>query len=424
MNAAAKKKRDAVIYLPSLFGSSDITVDAVARRIAVAFDRNQATGRAKYGVSEGNEFAFEGTSRTRLITVERHDPGAAAEPFIDVYGLDYRDTLREKYRERTPARQAISILWLLVSLFPRFVASVTRASKSRGEKFQIALAGGMLLMISVYLVMLIVTAAATALDLAGAMPAPAPELAAVTDPAAGAGAQFLEFLASLPPLQWAQTAIVIVTGLGLMSRQGLKQFVTDTAVDYAAGLDYLSTDQKKPTLIGQFSGLLETIAESDTDYDRIHVIGFSFGSIIAIDCIFQTSAPTPRFERISSLITVGSPFDIIRTFWPDYFSGRSKPPGTLQWVNIFSRNDVLSSNFSDKADAEAVEPEIGMGSAKDMLLPTNLHYGGSATRHLNLLERLNRGRNLHNEYWGGSDFAKSFLYQVVPDIWSGHSALK
>ncbi len=420
MSAATTKRRDAVIYLPGLFGAGDITVDAVARRIAVAFDRNQATGTAKFSISEGNEFAFEGSSRTRLITVQRHDGGGPAMPFIDVYQLDYRDTLREIYLGRAPARQVISIFWLLAGLLLRFLAAVRQKSKSPGEKFQVAAAGGVFLLISVYLVMLIATAAATALHLAGILPGAAP---ATDGGSTAAGVDWIaRKIADLLP--WAQSAIVILTGLGLFTRQGIKQFVTDTAVDYASGLDYLSTDRKKPTLIGQFAGLLETIAESDTDYDKIHVIGFSFGSIVAIDCIFQTSAPTPRFGRIDSLITVGSPFDIIRTFWPDYFKARKRSPGQMKWINVFSRNDVLSSNFSNEADPAIEKPEFGMGDKSNRLLPNNVHFGGSATRQMNLLERMNRARHLHIEYWGGSDFAKSFLYQIVPDVWAGHAALE
>ena len=95
MTVAVKSKRDAVIYLPGLFDSGQITVDAVTKRIAVAFDRNQATGKAQFGLTEGNEFEFEGTSRTRMITVQRSDPGSATKPFVDVYEFDYLETLKE-----------------------------------------------------------------------------------------------------------------------------------------------------------------------------------------------------------------------------------------------------------------------------------------------------------------------------------------
>ena len=83
-------------------------------------------------------------------------------------------------------------------------------------------------------------------------------------------------------------------GLGLFAKQRLKLVITDTNIEFAALLDYLSTGQRKAEITGQLAGLLEAISESGTSNRNVHVIGYSFGSIIAIDAIFPTSKPTKK----------------------------------------------------------------------------------------------------------------------------------
>jgi len=419
MSQAQQAKRDAVIYLPGLFGSGDISVDAIAKRIAVAFDRNQQDGKARFGISDGNEFEFEGQARTRQLTIQRTDPGKAPQSFIDIYAFDYRDTLKAKYIDRSPARQAMSILWLLITFFPRYLYSLFMPGKTLGEKLQVTLAGFMILLLVIYLFMLLYASAATLASSMDAIPAQQPMTG---------WSDFKALLNNLPGsfgfLHYIQSVVIVLTGLGLFFKQGLRQVIADVAINFAAGLDYLAADHQKTSIVGHFAGLLETIAESDIEYERIHVIGYSFGSIVAIDCIFQTSAPTPRFSRIDHLITVGSPGDIVRTFWPHYFDQRKLPSTRIKWVNVFSRNDILSSNFADRAGRAAQEPDFNIGEGEKTLKPTNVHYDGSFAHSMNLFERMNRARKLHAEYWGESDHARTFLYQQVPQIWSGHAALQ
>lgn len=158
----------------------------------------------------------------------------------------------------------------------------------------------------------------------------------------------LDMLGALP--EWLHLFVIWLTAIGLLTKFDVKAWIEQTGIEVVAADKYLSVDERRGSLQGQFAALLNHLAEKDdVKYDTIHVIGYSFGSIVALDALFPHNKPGPRFDRIDTLVTIGCPFDFIRTYWPDYFKGRKRREGTpRRWINIYARADVLGSNFRDE----------------------------------------------------------------------------
>ena len=80
--------------------------------------------------------------------------------------------------------------------------------------------------------------------------------------------------------------------------------------------------------------------------------------------------PAERIKVIRTLATVGCPYDLIRVFWPDYFTERFVASSVIEnWINIYSPIDVLGSNFRN--DSMKAEPEMkdAISSGNDQNTP-------------------------------------------------------
>jgi len=448
--------RDAIIFVPGLSaGEDDLTLEGAADRLAAALDHAADTPAARFTVSEGEKLTYgEGHFEAQRMAIHRLD-GDSVAPAFDLYELDYRSSLTATYKTRSPARQAWSILWLVMGNSWRFIPAVRERSKSGIDKLQLAIATSLLGVIALYLGLLIATAVGTTVEIIQATSGTSPaEQSAPQPPAEGeavraapgqtgeaAGPGELEgWLAGTQAtyqssLRFLQLSIVVLTGLGMFRRQTLKQTITELGVEYASVIDYLAGGLQRRNLRGQFRDMLEGIAALEISgsgagqsvdlHGKVHVLAYSFGSIVALDGIFRPNQPDPqkRFERIGSFVTVGSPFDIVRAFWPRYFADRRKPThaADLNWLNVYCRDDVLSSNFRNDDNVMDSSTE-----ALDELRPKNTAFPlvTQGEKPLGVIERLRRARYLHAQYWGPTARSDTFLNDLVPKMFAGSAVLR
>ncbi|HYG11364.1 MAG TPA: hypothetical protein VD835_15565, partial [Pyrinomonadaceae bacterium] len=148
-------EREAIIFIPAIGrGWDDPSIEGVARRIAFAIDRQSITEKAKAHV-EVAEQEYGTGYKCKMFTITKSD-GKSARPLIDVFGLDYNDTLVENYEKRTLLTK---IILLAVTLFDSFRRLLFRFhKKSKGIKEKIQLAYGLLVsgLLVVYLAFLII----------------------------------------------------------------------------------------------------------------------------------------------------------------------------------------------------------------------------------------------------------------------------
>ena len=116
-----------------------------------------------------------------------------------------------------------------------------------------------------------------------------------------------------------------------------------------AAMRYIEHDAQMIAVADAFDQAYDDIVEADPDAE-IHVLAFSFGSIVALDAMIPRRADVARRHlRLSSITTIGAPVDFIRLFYPDHFADRtdSRVLKTVPWMNIWIPRDVFGSDFGD-----------------------------------------------------------------------------
>jgi len=165
----------------------------------------------------------------------------------------------------------------------------------------------------------------------------------------------------------------------------------------------------------------------------VHVVGFSFGSLVAIDSMFPKQVAGRQWEGVDSLVTIGCPFDFIRTYWPEYFGTRE---GVLdkprKWYNVFAPADIFGSDFKDATyDFRSGKPktttDVGV-LLRDgkMWVPEVISYGDPRTlTDLGLWAQLTlAGFKAHLSYWEDADNAASCISPIVQKLYEGRPALR
>jgi hypothetical protein len=211
---------------------------------------------------------------------------------------------------------------------------------------------------------------------------------------------------------WGTILVVTMAAAGLFvpKPDAVRKVITNTATMIIAFISYLQYGERRGALSGNLVGLLEYIAQkSDVKYKRVHILAYSFGSLIALDILFPRGNDTPqRVREIRSLVTIGSPFDFVHMLWPKYFANRNPLPD-LVWYNIYSPEDVFSSNFrghskiesAQKGDEELTSPAEKLSNAAWLTPPTNIKYtlrnGDDQLTFWDLLQLM--GLRNHAKYW-------------------------
>lgn len=407
--AADAPPRDAIVLVAGLRPTDPVrSADEAARRIARAFEVN-ADPTAIFLVQESREQAVRDSAiATRCVTVLRRDRSGAERAVVDVYDLPYQSLIAGDDATRTPAGQALGVLGTLVGLFGRVVRYAFHPGKSRAEKWQVALGLACYAVLVGYVALLIVTAVAT---LAPHLPGVPPAVRRVTD----------------GPLAGMQAAIVALTALGLFNRASFKQTVQRAGAITHAVTRYLAAGEGASDVRGAFAALLQHVLEQKVDggcYARVHVIGYSFGSVLALDALFPCMQADAHLARVDSLTTIGCPFDLVRTYWPSYFAGRHAARGgaPATWLNVYAAADVLGSTFA--ASGKGAPPGIALTDRRVRAPDLLLRYGPAPeVGNRSLTEQLTLvGFRSHRTYWerAGSD---SCFGLVVPALFQGRPAL-
>ncbi|NGP89506.1 hypothetical protein [Fodinibius halophilus] len=384
MGNQSEKKRDAIIYVPALSREhGNDSIGAMANRLAGAFDRNAESGHTKFYVKKEAREEFR-EFNTRRLTIARK--GDDDTPVADLYELDYRDLLFSPLENRKPVVHLLSILWSCLGMFPRLFKGIGSTRKTSLEKGQVFYGWLMAFIVSFYFVIL--TGAFYSVVSEGRIIFENPQQVEISqniksnnggnivgadsvnevkavaedtttssgEPSSGFFHVVWRFLTLLPSL--FVSLVVVLAGVGMFSKNDFKKMISELGKELAAAENYLSVDEKRGKIRGQFATLLEHISEKEgesfTDYENIHLVSYSFGSIIALDSLFPNDSPlVPRFKMIDTLTTIGTPYDFISTYWPEYFKNRMQYEGTPgAWINIYMKSDVFGSNFIDSKTGE------------------------------------------------------------------------
>jgi hypothetical protein len=206
-------------------------------------------------------------------------------------------------------------------------------------------------------------------------------------------------------------AVGSATGITLVwvtARKALLKLAESTrkSLQYLDGHRYRDTVTQ--TLEEAIDGLLD-----DGWTGPFHLLGYSFGSLVAIDALFPESAPPAGIDRMGSavktLTTIGSPADAVRLYFPDYYPRTFARAPQLAWTNVFNAADVFGSNFHDGSDQVRAESPLDFGG----VTPTSLRYTNEKLSLGAVLK--GRGFKTHCGYWDTPGRANCM--DLVMDVW-------
>lgn len=405
-----KKIREAVVYIPGLMHDAKFeSIEAVGHRIARAMDNNDPDRAVSYSSATGENATYDGqTARTAVI---RRKVGKEQETeVVDVYEFDYRPLLLNGFEKRMPLVQAWQIFVTLLSNTPNFVASTVRKGQTIPQKLQVGLAGVLGISMFLYIILLLATVVGTTRQVTREVGNDVPAAQAQQEsetlqkakadpwadmrqdsrgwrarvdrwgpPAVGGTLStvatvltFAWWLISWPfiylwtlalhvwyartdVLIWMQTAVVTISFGGMVFRWNLKEKLEQVSTETTCASGYLAYGTGRNEIVGRLARLLDHVgSRPDVTYRNVHLVGYSFGSVVALDSVYQDSEVNETFRQVTTLSTIGCPADFIRTYWMDYFVGRhqmEKPEKKVYWVNVYAPADVLSSNFVEGGTA-------------------------------------------------------------------------
>jgi hypothetical protein len=374
-SAAGARAQPVLIYCPGLGKYSSNSADGVAEVLANVLDR-QRPGR--FAVS-----TLRHVTAPRGLLVGKSVLDHNDVPVLHVFELDYRRRLDPTSGPSGPAAPpgAVRSATYAVAGFAGLLAALGRPAKTRIAKWQLFYG--------------LVAVAALALC---ALVAAVSWLVA-----AGVGSWlphgFEHFLGLDASNVALTTGAVSVGGWALWRRKLLA-----LAASVQRNLRYFDEQRHRQTVILTLTDAVDGLRD-DGWSGPVHVLGYSFGSLVALDALFPMDAgPCSRLSgEISSLTTIGCPADAVRLYRPDYLAGRSTlVPAGFDWINVFNLADIFASNFTDGGDG------IGEGQPVDVagICPTNVRYGHEKLSTLNVLRA--KGFRTHDGYWGSAEEASCF----------------
>jgi len=436
-----------LIYLPPILAiHPEVELDRVGEKLAVAIDRQASEGAHVYRTV--SEFIEVRGKKERVCRILRMDPaGSNHHPLADLFMVDYRIGLLSRYRDAILAKKCVLAGIGLCEMFWRVMTCEIGRDKRRllsfKERVQSVLVLAILVVFAGYLTLMLVGAGSIANDKLFKPAASAVQTNGVSgnlhvppiEKANGFAERLergvLNCLRKVYEWSWASFAVAGVVTLS--DRGRLRDLLNRLSEELLAFVYYLSFADRRAEITGEVDDFVEGLVESGPGYRRFAVMGYSFGSIVALDVFCPPDGVRARrLDHVDTLITIGSPHDFILTYWTDYFANRDpghRLPAT--WLNIYSPTDVLSSQFektsSDRPDASSGGLENSFGR------PGLLAHGPteelvfrehSTSEELTLWSLLClRGLRAHSLYWSPDEQRdRNCFHLIAPRLFPEETA--
>ncbi|MGB0838424.1 MAG: hypothetical protein ACPGRE_10015 [Flavobacteriaceae bacterium] len=209
--------------------------------------------------------------------------------------------------------------------------------------------------------------------------------------------------------------IIAATGILLVLVPGANVLVTSLATEFVCANDYLDHGSQRQLIQGNLELLVDYITEEQQDC-KIHFHTYSFGSLLAMDYLFPSTSSVSNNakEFCEALITIGTPFEFINSYYPHFYENRNlELRNQLQWINVYSKLDALASNF--RFDHEIGEAEYGMDLQSKK--PENINYETASFSQTGILSfLLLYSIKAHRIYWDQNPEAQSCIGPIYREM--------
>lgn len=377
-----------------------------ATRLMNEMDLNNSDRRTKFYLQSGKVVYEEEVESDVVNIVEKK--GDTEKVVYRIYEFSYRDILCESFIKYNPLHKSALVFALVIQKMPSMFAKMFKKDPYQ-RPFQIFYVFMIFMIISALMLMLI----PTAIDLI---------LQAVGEKTLAGFFGDSKIVNALPAtvrdnftsngMGRLSRIFVAVAALIAVLMPNIKVNITALATEFVCAHYYLEYGQKSQKVLGRLDRLVEYISENEPDPIQIHYHAYSFGSIIAIDHLYPYgSRPAEALNQTELLVTIGTPFEFINAYYPDYFSERAQElDRKIHWINVFSVADALASNFRlDNGQGEAEYGIIPSGN-----LPVNQNYEISRLKGNGIISFIfMHSMRAHSVYWDTATNGQSCLKQIV-----------
>lgn len=374
-----------VLFVPGIEESPSNTGQRVAELMALDLSRGPGTYTVEHGPTsaDGTKMA----DHWRIVD-------EAGQPVLDLSTVDYRPLLRKNTGSgdgvKATLRQLVTALRCLGMTVPLLLSARKRA-KSGLARAQLGVGILAAVVLLVVLGLTVWTGGAA--------------LGRWNIPKLPESAENVAAMGLVAMLTWA-----------LVKSRPRLEAATETIRQF---LDYAHDANLVKGATNALRSALDPLVHANGPRN-VHVVGYSFGSLVALDLLFPKTAtrptPDPRYEAsIASLITIGCPVDFMRLYFPDYPGSRTARMDGLRWVNIFNPADVFGSNFLEDDDFSGTDESDATPAAFPgcECVPTSIRYTDERLSLRSVLFRA-RGFASHCQYWRDAD--RGDCLNLVTDV--------
>ncbi len=407
--AKPRRATEALIYIPGLaLGfAADKTPRGVIDRVTRAMDAH-AVGTATFSVEWQEAIFGEGSSDKPAATILRTD-GEETRPVVDVYVNEWATRFKDRWEKQNLfVRAGRTLLGLLG--FPKFIRFFrTSGKRTPFGRMQLALALVAVAVVAAYAAILVLAFGQLVYQTIQEQQPPAAGTPPVMETTTTDGSSSKasddsksdgDTMAALTLTQWL--AILGAAGAALVPK--VRDRVNTLGATLSAASSYLRVARDQPVIVGRLESTVAKLNDRG-QYDHVRLVGYSFGSIVALDTLFPTTGdPPPSLDTVDKLVTIGCPYEFALAMRPNWLSGRcSRENVPATWLNIYSPVDLLGSDFSVTGKQDADKPasiEIVPGATASAVRPTTNHNWNLGIQPTwgNLVEFY--GFNSHGMYWG------------------------
>ena len=432
---------EVLIFIPGLSSDESLnSIKTVSQKIQRGC-RASSSVQARFLLEQRNSETYGNGSQADVARVTRTD--VDPKPAIDIYDLQYQPQMLKTYDAMTPLAKAVAFAMALLNSFGRIVAILVAAIYPRNQ-VRGALTYGLAIYFAMWLyVVTLILSAAQAIKGQRAVIAAWGQLTAplgnlrfpMHPPYFGDWTTFEKWLTwiSTTPVgsflaeTWRLLAdsvlhaadvvwvlspriAVVLTIIGLLV-PGSLVVISRLATVMVAVLNYFNLGTRENRVTGQLGDLIDYLSQRQYDAHgsvSLRIVAHSFGCIVLVDTLCFSSVTGVNYaSNISSVCTIGNPLAIINAFWARHFNNKNACQCAAPLFNVWSRDDVLSSELQTMDVAQKLHVGI-----------VDFDYSRAATYARPTWWDLVNGFlfKAHTMYWDVADEPDASCFNQVVDV--------
>jgi pimeloyl-ACP methyl ester carboxylesterase len=397
-------QREALIYLPGLGARESSRMAAQAERIRHALNRYADPGAARFEPGPADAILFGDGRMAHRSSILRKDQGEVTAR-LDLIEVDWMGGLLGRYRKRKALWRFVSVgLLLLTHTTGCFRWAMSQLFSAKGSSGRQALQIVMPLMgfgaLAFYFVSLTVAVVLGLLQLLDVV-----DLTGWGPIEQKAGEEVLTGFAKV---------ILGVEFVRLIPLRKVQDHLSEWAERLAAAIEYLDGVAGSESVTSHIPNLLDQLADEEEPYRRIHVMGYSMGSVVALDSLFPGAGRScPRLEDVSSVTTIGLPTGMLGALGQQARSWDRESEQELKWLDVLIPDDAVTLGR-----AQGHRPQLAKATHELVQYRRERRAAGMLWRAVAL-----GGLQLHSHYWDETDAAARCCFDGIVQQLFGECAL-